>query len=121
MISFVVNYWFILVVVIAILAIAGVALMTFVRLPNSSKAKKVREWLLYAVMEAEKELGSGTGQMKLRYVYNLAISKFPIFIKLLPFETFSKFVDNALETFEKMIEDSEMLKNYIGKEDKNND
>ena len=37
---------------------------------------KVREWLLYAVTKAEKELGAGTGKLKLRYVYDMFVARF---------------------------------------------
>ena len=115
------EYWWLVIVILAILVIAFMFLITYINLPNSKKAKKVKEWLLFAVVQAEKELGSGTGQLKLRYVYNLALSKFPIFIKLIPFELFSNFVDEALQQLENLIEDSEGVKKYIekilGKED----
>ena len=115
------KYWWIAIVILAILVIAFMFLITYINLPKSKKATKVKEWLLFAVVQAEKELGSGTGQLKLRYVYNLALSKFPIFIKLIPFELFSNFVDEALQQLENLIEDSEGVKKYIekilGKED----
>ena len=37
----------------------------------------VKEWLLWAVTQAEQYLGSGTGALKLRYVYDLAVEAFP--------------------------------------------
>lgn len=109
------EYWWLAIAILAILIIAFMFLITYINLPNSKKATKVKEWLLFAVVQAEKELGSGTGQLKLRYVYNLALSKFPIFIKLIPFELFSSFVDGALQQLENLIEDSEGVKKYIEK------
>ena len=121
MMALLMKYWWIAIVILAILVIAFMFLITYINLPKSKKATKVKEWLLFAVVQAEKELGSGTGQLKLRYVYNLALSKFPIFIKLIPFELFSNFVDEALQQLENLIEDSEGVKKYIekilGKED----
>ena len=121
MIALLMEYWWLAIVILAILVIAFMFLITYINLPKSKKARKVKEWLLFAVVQAEKELGSGTGQLKLRYVYNLALSKFPIFIKLIPFELFSSFVDGALQQLENLIEDSEGVKKYIekilGKED----
>ena len=109
------EYWWLAIAILAIIIIAFMFLTIYIKLPNSKKAKKVKEWLLFAVVQAEKELGSGTGQLKLRYVYNLALSKFPIFIKLIPFELFSNFVDEALQQLENLIEDSEGIKKYIEK------
>lgn len=62
-----------------------------------------KEWLVWAVAEAEKVLGSGTGQLKLRYVYDLAVIRFPIVSKVIPFSMFSKLVDAALAVMNDMI------------------
>lgn len=62
-----------------------------------------KNWLVWAVSEAEKMLGSGTGQLKLRYVYDSAVVRFPIVAKLIPFTIFSKMVDAALEIMNDMI------------------
>ena len=35
-----------------------------------NQRKNIKEWLLYAVVEAEKNLGSKTGKIKLRQVYD---------------------------------------------------
>lgn len=56
----------------------------------------VKEWLLWAVTEAENYLGSGTGKLKLRYVYDKCVEKFPVVKYLLPFHIFSAWVDEAL-------------------------
>ena len=121
MMTLLMEYWWLAIAILAILIIAFIFLITYINLPNSKKATKVKEWLLFAVVQAEKELGSGTGQLKLRYVYNLALSKFPVFIKLIPFELFSSFVDGALQQLGNLIENSEGVKKYmekiLGKED----
>ena len=69
--------------------------MKFFKLPRESQIAKVKEWLLFAVMQAEKELGSGTGQLKLRYVYDMFVSKFPYLVQFVSFEFFSKLVDDV--------------------------
>lgn len=66
-----------------------------------------KEWLVYAVAEAEKQLGSGTGQLKLRYVYDLAVVRFPIVSKIMPFNMFSSMVDAALNIMNTMIVNNE--------------
>ena len=48
----------------------------------------VKEWLLWAVTQAEQYLGSGTGALKLRYVYDLAVEAFPPIEYLVPFSVF---------------------------------
>lgn len=67
---------------------------------------KVREWLLYAVTIAEKEYGSGTGQIKLRAVYDMFLAKYPKLSIFISFETFSGWVDIALDKMRVMIEEN---------------
>lgn len=62
-----------------------------------------KNWLVYAVAEAEKVLGSKTGQLKLRLVYDMAVARFPIMAKMLPFNLFGKLVDAALDVMKDMI------------------
>lgn len=64
--EFILENWPIIVAAIAVVAVAAVAVARFVGLPTESQLAKVREWLLWAVTEAEKDLGGGTGQLKLR-------------------------------------------------------
>ena len=64
----------------------------------------VKEWLLWAVTDAEKFLGSGTGKLKLRYVYDKFCEKFPVAKYVLPFSVFSAWVDEALVLMRKEIE-----------------
>ncbi len=77
-----------------------------------------KNWLVWAVAEAEAVLGSKTGQLKLRYVYDLAVLRFPIMSKILPFSLFSKLVDSALAIMEDMIANNtsiaDAIKNQIG-------
>lgn len=74
---------------------------------------KVKEWLKYAVTMAEKELGSGTGQIKLREVYDWFLEMFPVFSKILPFIIFSKMVDNALEWMRLQLENNDNIRNFV--------
>ena len=74
---------------------------------------KVKEWLKYAVVEAEKYLGTGTGQLKLRAVYDMFVAAYPVFSKILPFAIFSKMVDDALEWMRMELENNENIKFYV--------
>lgn len=76
---------------------------------------KVREWLRVAVVEAEKELKTGTGQLKLRTVYDAFIDKFPIISSIIPFSIFSKMVDLALEWMNEQLEKNENIKAFVEK------
>lgn len=73
---------------------------------------KVKKWLVYAVTVAEKQLGSGTGQLKLRTVYDMFMTKFPKLSIFIGFDTFSGWVDIALEEMNKLLENP-AVKNYV--------
>ncbi len=75
--------------------------------------KRIKKWLLQAVVQAEKELGSGTGKVKLSTVYDMFIVRFPIVSKLISFNTFSSFVDDVLVTMRELLESNKSLKEYI--------
>lgn len=78
-----------------------------------NQKKKVIEWLKFAVTEAEKLLGEKTGQLKLRQVYDWFVEKFPVVAAFLPFRFFSAWVDIALETMRKWLEDNQSVANYV--------
>ncbi len=75
--------------------------------------KRIKKWLLQAVVLAEKELGSGTGKVKLSTVYDMFIVRFPIVSKLISLNTFSSFVDDVLVTMRELLESNKSLKEYI--------
>ena len=75
-----------------------------------------KNWLVWAVSEAEAVFGSKTGKLKLRYAYDLAIQKFPILAKLIPFSAFSWMVDHALKIMRDMIDNNENIAEAIGTE-----
>ena len=72
-----------------------------------------KNWLVWAVTEAETIFGSGTGQLKLRYAYELAIKRFPTIAKFIPFSLFAKLVDEALVIMRKMIENNGKIADAI--------
>lgn len=113
MVEFLIAYWWLLIIAVAVFAVAGYAVYIFVKMPSNSQITKVKEWLLWAVTEAERELGSGTGQLKLRYVYDMFIVKFPSIAKVISFEAFSLMVDEVLEKFRDLFDKNQSLQNYI--------
>lgn len=113
MVEFLIAYWWLLIIAVAVFAVAGYAVYVFVKMPSNSQITKVKEWLLWAVTEAERELGSGTGQLKLRYVYDMFIVKFPSIAKVISFEAFGLMVDEVLEKFRDLLDKNQSLQNYI--------
>ena len=99
--------------IIGIVGAAAYALYYFMNLGKEKQIQVVREWLLLAVIEAEKALGSGTGQVKLRYVYDLFISKFKYLSLIISFSQFSLLVDQALDTMRDMITNNKQVEGYI--------
>lgn len=100
MLNFLNEWWPIL---LAVLAVIGIIIFLWFR-----EKAKLKEYLIYAVSMAEKELGSNTGELKLRYVYELFITKFPKFSLFISFNTFKKLVDGALDSFEVILEQIEI-------------
>lgn len=111
--NFIIEYWYIILAAMAVGAVIGVAIYHFVKLPLSEQLDKVREWLLWAVTQAEKELGGGTGQLKLRQVYDLFIARFPWIAKVIGFSTFSDLVDDALVEMRKMLAQNEAVQTLV--------
>lgn len=120
--NFIIENWYLIFTAIVCGFLAGVGVYVFINYPTSTKMEKVKEWLLFAVEKAEEEFGSSTGQLKLRYVYNLFITRFPGLSKLISFETFSMLVDEALKKFKEMlIENKNLQKRVYGRELDEND
>ena len=98
-------------VIVAIALVCGV--IWFVKLPKEKKIANIKEWLKYAVVEAERELGSGTVQLKLRMVYDMAVKQFPFIIQLIPFDIFSGWVDEALDWMKCQLTENKAAQSYI--------
>ena len=111
--KFIVENWYIIVAAVAALAVVIYLLMKFFKLPRAAQIAKVKEWLLFAVTQAEKEFGSGTGQLKLRYVYDMFVTKFPYLVQFISFEFFSDLVDKVLVEFKKMFNTNVAVKQYV--------
>ena len=109
------KYWYIILAAIAMVAVGVVLAVRFFKQPNSEQVAKVKEWLLFAVLEAEKEFGSGTGKLKLRTVYEMFVRIFPWVAKVVSFATFAAWVDEALETVEEWLKDDAVAGYVAGK------
>lgn len=91
----------------------GLCLYSFFKAGKARQIEIILEWLLLAVIRAEKELGAGTGQVKLRFVYDLFIDKFKIVSFFITFSQFSLLVDQALEIMRTMISSNKQVEDYI--------
>lgn len=115
--KFITENWFVLVALASVAAGAAYTVYAFVKMPSTKQLNKVREWLLYAVTMAEQELGGGTGQIKLRYVYDMFVTRFTWLAKVITFKMFSMMVDEALEKMRAMLESNPAVQELVNMAD----
>lgn len=112
------NKSLIVVTLICIIVVVS-EIIRFCKLPSEKQHAKIKKCLLAWVVQAEKELGSGTGKLKLSTVYGLFVTTFPVLKNFISFDTFSGWVDDALNEMEEMLSQNDNLQNLI-KGDNNN-
>ena len=108
-----VDNWYVVVGLVAVIVVASFVVIKFFNLPTKEQLTKIKEWLVYACMEAEKELGGKTGQLKLRMVYDKFLEKFEWLAKVITFEQLSKMVDESLEKLKHLLETNQAVKNIV--------
>jgi hypothetical protein len=111
--EFIMDYWYIILAAIVVVAVGIVVAVRFFKQPSSKQMAKVKEWLLWAVLEAERKLGSGTGALKLRFVYDLFVGKFPWIARIVSFEMFSNLVDEALDKMQELLNKDDAVAEYV--------
>lgn len=112
-INFIKDYWSLALLIIAGVTIGFIYARNFLKKPSEVQLKSIRAWLLSAVTLAEKEFGSGTGAVKLSYVYSLFIEKFPYFANMISFDFFSTLVDEVLDRFRNILKSNNNLQSYV--------
>lgn len=113
--NWVINNWAVFIGLLAVACELIWAFFRFFRKPSDKQIENVKEWLKLAVVEAEKQLGNNTGQLKLRVVYDRAVTKFPWMGTMVSFETFSAWVDEALEWMEVQLISNPTVREILGK------
>lgn len=98
---------------IAVLCVLAMCVRTFINAPRKVQIEKVKEWLLWAVTQAEMDLGGGTGRLKLRQVYDMFVQRFPVIAQAVSFGTFSVWVDDALLEMKKLISENKIVEEMI--------
>lgn len=115
-----IDYWYIIFAVVVLLIIVSGIIFKFFKSPSEIQLRKVKAWLLYAVTQAEAELGSGTGKLKLRYVYDLFIMRFKWISLVISFDDFADLVHDSLDEMREMLknnEDARLLISRLGDTD----
>lgn len=115
-IMFIKDYWFLILIGIAVVSVVSIKVYEFFKKPNSEQLRKVQEWLVWAVAKAEDTLGSGTGQLKMKYVYDLFVAKYPAIAIFLSYDQFLEMAEKALDEFKEMMENNEAIKQLYEKE-----
>lgn len=102
-------------IILILLTLLGIGAFAFwfYKLGKEKQIEMIKQWLLFIVIEAEKELGGGTGAVKLRFVYDKFIERFKFMSKIITFEQFSSLVDEALEVMKLMIQQNQNVAAYI--------
>ena len=111
--EFFIENWPVLLSFLCGVAVCLLFAVRFSKEPTERKITMIKEWLLFAVVQAEKELGAGTGQIKLRYVWDLFIQTFPALAPVISFEMFSKLVDEALDQMRHLLETNQDILYYV--------
>ena len=111
--QFFVENWYVAIALLALLTVIVIFAVRFFKKPTAEQLATVKEWLLYATTLAEKELGGGTGKLKLRYVYDMFVQKFPWVAKVLPFELFSEMVDESLDSMNDLLSSNAAVRLFV--------
>jgi hypothetical protein len=106
MIEFVLTHWGFLPLAILLF----LAAKRLIGMPTKKQVDLVRKWLLWIITQAEIELGSKTGKLKLSMVYGQFVERFPALSKIISFDQFAKLVDQGLgELYEMFDADGEAM------------
>lgn len=110
-----IENWFLIVALLSCGVVGICFVFRFLGMPTEKQKKKVREWLVWACIEAERALQSGTGQLKLREVWNLfcAVPAFTWVARIISFEKFSDWVSDALYEVKQMLISNKTLAEYV--------
>lgn len=112
--EYIINNWPFIILLLSVVVIAVIAIINFFQKPTPQQIQQIQEWILYLVIEAERQFGSKMGKVKLRYVYDKFLERFDYLGKIISFEKFSELVDKALSTMKDMISQNDKLKEYVG-------
>ena len=107
------NIWTILLVVLSGI-LTGWVIATIIdkTVGKQTKINLIEGWLKYMVILAERKFGSGTGKLKLTYVYNKFVEKWPEIAAWMNETQFNDLVQKAIEKMEELRR-NEAINNFI--------
>lgn len=111
----IINDWYIYIGILALVIACIWLIYRFFCLPTEKQLLKVSEWLVWACTNAERDLQSGTGKLKLRKVYDafVSINSFSWIARIISFEKFSEMVVDALKEMKRNLIENPKLAEYV--------
>ena len=109
--------WSAAIIVLIFICGGAIAVARFLRLSTIQKYAAVQGWMLQAILRAEGEFGARTGKLKLSSVYAEFCKQMPWLAKVIPFEKFSGWVDDALVEMKNLLEKNSAIAGYLKKEE----
>lgn len=111
--QFLAENWVNLLLIVLLAVYIVMNVFQFSMLPRDEQYQRIRGWLLQAVIFAEKEFGGGTGNLKLSAVYAEFCEQLPWMAKVIPFEKFCEYVDDALDEMKEMLKSNKKLAAFM--------
>lgn len=93
--------------------VGGFFIAKFISVPNSTKIAMLKKWMLWAVAQAEAEMGAGTGALKLAKVYNKFVEDLPQIASVVTYDQFCDIVDESLAILRELIETNGNIDDFI--------
>lgn len=103
--KFFIDNWYVIATFICALILCIYKIIEFIGYPTEKKKNEIKDRLLFYVTEAELQLGSGTGRLKLAQVYDYFCDVFPYTKKWYTLEEFEDLVDEVLPTMREVLND----------------
>lgn len=101
--QFFIENWYVIVTFICALILAIMKIVEFIGYPTEKKKKEIKNRLLAYATQAELELGSSTGKLKLAQVYDFFCEAFPYTKKWFTLEQFDALVGEILPTMREIL------------------
>lgn len=105
--------WVLIAAALVVIGMSFYVMWSFSRKPREEQIEQLREWLLYGCTLAEQRFGSSTGKLKLHYVYDLFVQRFPALVHLISFDRFCELVDDALDQMRGMLSTNKAIKAIV--------
>ena len=103
-------------IAVIVFSLAAIYLADTMHKPKEEQKEELKKWLRWLVWQAEDYFGSKTGQLKLAYVYNLAVKQFPWIAYVMTYEEFDeKYVKEALKWLEEQLSKNPNIKALLDK------